>query len=194
MSANPARSSSLREWRAPGRPSCRWAPRCPRPASAWLAAVRASSFSVGSFRISRAAPCPRWTMPQCPCAMYSHRQTSVMTSRVGQLLLQQPHGLLHDAVAGIGAARPWRPSCPGCRTAAPPARPAAWAAAASRTSSSGESWNTPGMASMGRRSLRPDRANSGSTKLLGVQTRFSNQPAQGRRLPQPARPVHGKSG
>ena len=48
------------------------------PASAWLAAVRASSFSVGSFKIF--PPC---TMPQWPCAMYSHRQTSVMTSSDG---------------------------------------------------------------------------------------------------------------
>src|SRR5256885_12632125 len=41
--------------------------------------------------------------------------------------------------------------------------PALNAASASRTNSSGESWHTPGMASMGRRNLRPLRTNSGNT-------------------------------
>ena len=69
------------------------------PASAWLAAVCASSFSDGSFRIFSGTgilpvcccileltgkmPVPLLTMPQWPCSMYSHRHTSVMTSSDG---------------------------------------------------------------------------------------------------------------
>ncbi len=52
------------------------------PASAWLAAERASSFNVGSFRI-RAPRLSFCTRPQCPWLMYSQRQTSVMTNNSG---------------------------------------------------------------------------------------------------------------
>ncbi len=66
------------------------------PASAWLAAVCASSLSVGSFRIFTVAATPssqslrRWpgdgdvaATPQWPWLMYSQRHTSVTTSSDG---------------------------------------------------------------------------------------------------------------
>ena len=178
VSLKPSRSSSSRIART--RPSIMsLGATMSAPASTWLAAVRASSFSVGSFRILAPA-LSRRTMPQWPCSMYSHRHTSVMTSSCGQFLLQQAHGLLDDAVGGIGArsfgvfavgnaeqqhGRHARLRC---------------ARAASRSSSSGESWNTPGMAWMGRRSLRPLRTNNGRTNCADVQLRFADQPAQGR--------------
>ena len=53
------------------------------PASAWLNAVRASNLSDAS--LSMIARLPRFfTTPQWPWLMYSHRQTSVMTSNSGR--------------------------------------------------------------------------------------------------------------
>ena len=48
------------------------------PASAWLTAIFASSSRVRSFTIS-----PSCTTPQWPWSMYSHRQTSVITTSSG---------------------------------------------------------------------------------------------------------------
>ena len=48
------------------------------PAAACDSAARTSCSTVGSFAISSST-----TIPQCPCDVYSHRHTSVTTSRPG---------------------------------------------------------------------------------------------------------------
>ena len=67
------------------------------PASAWEIAVFASSSRVMSLSTS-----PSRTKPQCPCEVYSQRQTSVNTSRSGVLLLQGPDRELHDPLGVVG--------------------------------------------------------------------------------------------
>ena len=53
------------------------------PASAWLMAVLASSDRVGSLCTSPEVS-PWRTRPQWPWSVYSHRHTSVHTTRFGQ--------------------------------------------------------------------------------------------------------------
>ena len=66
---------------------------------------------------------PPFTIPQCPCSMYSHRQTSVRPAATA----------VPSSAAAPSAAQsrwprkprtPGRPSGPGCRTTTPPAPPA----------------------------------------------------------------------
>ena len=85
------------------------------PASAWLAAVCASSLSVGSFRIFSGAPAPpgvifppgRSRRPHAAMAVaHVFAQAHVRDDEQRrQFLFQQPHRLLHDAVLGVSAAR-----------------------------------------------------------------------------------------
>ncbi len=53
------------------------------PAAAWETAVRASSSTEASLRTWKWPSRPRSVTPQCPWLVYSHRHTSVMTSRSG---------------------------------------------------------------------------------------------------------------
>ena len=79
VSAKQASSSASRM--APTRPSIMSeGATMSAPASACETAVRASSSSVGSLRTV-----PSSTTPQWPWLVYSHRQTSVITSRSGTL-------------------------------------------------------------------------------------------------------------
>ncbi len=89
------------------------------PASAWVTAVRASSSRVASFSTSPDGV----TMPQWPWSVYSQRQTSQITHEVRVGVFEGAHGLLDDAVAGVGLGCPAGPSTPAARTAAPPGRP-----------------------------------------------------------------------
>ena len=85
------------------------------PASAWLAAARASSFNVGSFRIfprlHHAAMAVLHVFAQAHVGDDEQRR---------QFLFQEPHGLLDDAIFGIGAGWLSRPCGPECRKAKPP--------------------------------------------------------------------------
>ena len=84
-----------RGWRRPGRPSCPRGPPCRRRPGRGTGPVRASSSRVGVV-VHLAA---RRITPQWPWLVYSHRQTSVITSRSGSRVLDGADGLLHDAVA-----------------------------------------------------------------------------------------------
>jgi len=99
----------------PGHPIISLGATISAPASTWLAALRASNFRVGSFRI--VAPfLPCWTIPQCPCSMYSQRQTSVITSNSGNSYLKQPHRALHPPRSPRKRPTPWHPSSPEFQT------------------------------------------------------------------------------
>ena len=69
------------------------------PALAWLTAVRASSSSVGSLSTSKPSRLSI-TTPQWPWLVYSHRQTSAMSTSffAAADLLERAQRLLHDAV------------------------------------------------------------------------------------------------
>ena len=71
--------------------------------------------------------------------------------------------------------------------------PSACAAAASRTISSGESWNTPGMAATGAAQL-PAAREQRQDELRNIQRRFGDEAAQRGRGAQPARAGTGNPG
>ena len=88
------------------------------PATACDSAACASCMTVTSLTISSPS-----TMPQWPCDVYSHRQTSVMTRRSRTSRLSARTAVCTGA-SGSAAARADRdPSCRAARTAGPPARP-----------------------------------------------------------------------
>ena len=125
------------------------------PASACDTAVRASSSRVGSLRTV-----PSSTMPQWPWLVYSHRHTSVITSRSGTrsftartaCWMMPSSAYASDARASFSAGTPKR------RIAGMPI-PAA--SLASFSSSSIDTLNCPGIAEMGSRTPRPWVTNSG---------------------------------
>ena len=80
---------------------------------------------------------PSRTTPQWPCSMYSHRQTSVMTSSDGTYL-QQPDSLLDDGIF-LRKHRKLTRLFVGNAKKQNRRMPQVWARAASRTISSGES-------------------------------------------------------
>ena len=108
--ANPASSRALRI--AATRPSIMSeGAMMSMPAFASETEVRASNSSEASFTISysvvaaggaaTAAPSDcgaAFTIPQCPCDMYSQRQTSPIKISFGHFALDRPRRLLHDAV------------------------------------------------------------------------------------------------
>jgi hypothetical protein len=107
------------------------------PASARLTAARASNPRVGSLAM-RVFP-RRWTtIPQCPWLMYSHRQTSAITTKSGNLAFQQSNRLLHDAIPRVSPRRPLIFSIRNSKQQYRRHTFASKAARASFTSSSGE--------------------------------------------------------
>ena len=67
------------------------------PARACVSASLASRSRVASLSTSSPTSTPQW-----PWSVYSHRQTSVITTRSGTALLIAAHGALHDAVVAVG--------------------------------------------------------------------------------------------
>ena len=100
------------------------------------------------------------TMPQCPCDMYSHRQTSPMISMLGNLPLDRARRLLHDSVV---AQAPVATSSffSGSRTRSPTDTPSDRASRASFTASSTERLNTPGIERTSLRTPSPGQTNRG---------------------------------
>jgi hypothetical protein len=128
------------------------------PASAWLAAVCASSFQR---RIVQNFPAVHHDAAMAVLHVFAQAHVRDDQQR-RQFLFQQPHRLLDDAVLGVSAGS-LRVFFVGNAEEQNGRHAERVGRAASRKISSGESWKTPGMASMARRNLRPLRANSGRT-------------------------------
>ena len=146
MSEKPCASSAWR--RAPTRPSIMSdGATTSAPAAAWETAVRASRSSEGSFRMRSPD-----TTPQCPWDIYSHRQTSVKTSRSG-LSAFRARTARCTMPSSAYAPRRLRRLCvsgrPNSRTAG---RPSAAICSASTRRASTVSCATPGREEIGRRS------------------------------------------
>ena len=180
------------------------------PASAWLAAVRASSFSDGSFKIFIGAlasgpACPDFARRAGPEPAF-HSDNAAMAvlhvfaqADVGddqqrrQFLFQQPHGLLDNAV--------FRVSAGGLRVlfvgnAKEQNRRHAEGVGARRFADdfirrklehAGHGVDGVAQFSAAAREQRQD-------ELVDAQVRFGHEPPQRRRLPQPARAINRKSG
>ncbi len=136
------------------------------PAPAWLSACRASSSSVSSFWTT-----PSRTTPQCPCDVYSHRHTSVITMRSGtaSFSARTPRcttpssAKLPEPSSSLASGMPKRMTAgmPSSATSRP-----------SLTSSSTDVWATPGMDWTGLRTPSPGTTNSGRIRSSTV-TRVS---------------------
>ncbi len=160
------------------------------PAFASDAAVFASSGRLASFSTSPVFD----TKPQCPCAVYSHRQTSaIITSESSDLLfLQRPQGRLRDAVVGIRTADPFSSFSAGNPKSNNPPNPSFAAACASFTASSTERLKTPGIDATGLRTPSPGQTNTGWISIDGIQLRLAHQRAQSFCSPQSPQPCHRK--
>ena len=113
------------------------------PASACDTAVSTSRATVGSL-----TTCSPSRMPQWPCEVYSHRHTSVSTSKPGT-----PRLIARTAVCtgarGSDDFEPIASLCSGRPKSRTPAMPSCFAAAASCTASSTDSWKMPGIEPIG---------------------------------------------
>ena len=135
------------------------------PARACDSASRASSSSVASLSTSPFASTPQW-----PWTVYSHMQTSVITTSCGSSRLSartacctgpsSSHALGALGVLVLGDAEQQHAA-----DALPP-RPRV----ASRSSSSTDVCDTPGIDETGVRTPCPARTNSGSTSCDGAST------------------------
>ena len=124
----------LADARRRGRPSCPRARRCRRrPRRARARRARAAR------RSRRWRPRRRRACRSGRATVYSHRHTSVTTSRSGTSCLMRADRRLHRRVGVPGRRADRRPCCPAGRTAARRGTPSALAAAASLTASSTDS-------------------------------------------------------
>ena len=135
------------------------------PAFACETAVRARISKVGSLRISYSCVAPFaevffCTIPQWPCDMYSHRQTSPISSIPGTSLFNaraarwtMPSSA--QAPVAVSSFVSGKPNKIRAFT------PSAKASRASFTASSTERLNTPGMEPMGLRTPSPGQINKG---------------------------------
>ena len=142
------------------------------PAFTWETAVRASSSRLSSLRISysavaggaaAAAPrgcVPAFTMPQCPCDMYSQRQTSPMMtrSRTSLLMARAARCTMPPSAQAPVATSSFFSGSPNRITEG---TPRAWALRASFTASSTERLKTPGMERTSLRIPDPGQTNRG---------------------------------
>ena len=169
--------------RRPGRPSSRSAPRCRRPARAWLTAVSASRTSAASLSTDPSAA----SGPQWPWSVYSHRQVSAIVDE------------RQVAAPGSGGTPPGR-----CRRRPMPrnrAGPSPSGRPNRMTPPTPRSGQTRGLfgrdvrrqPATGRASNRsargrptPGATNSGRDEHRGMEPRLADQRAQGGRAPQPA--------
>ena len=142
-------------WRQCGRPSCPTARRSPPRRRRARVPPAPDGSTVASLRISSPS-----TMPQCPCEVYSHRHTSVITTRSGTSRLIARIADCTGA-SGSAASDPVSSLLSGTPKSRTPRTPSARAAAASLTASSTESWKTPGIESTSRRTPSPSQTKSG---------------------------------
>ena len=149
VSARPCSSSAARI--APTRPSIMsLGATTSAPAAAWETAVRASSSSVASLSTT---PSARST-PQWPWLVYSHRHTSVITSRSGCAALiarvaswtTPSSSQAPEPCASLAAGRPNSSTAGMPSAAASPASSTAWSI---------ERWSMPGMVGIGVRLSLP---------------------------------------
>ena len=128
-------------------------------------ARRATAPRARAARASRRCP-PRRSRstPQWPWSVYSHMQTSVITTSSRHLALERAHRLLHRALVVPRAGSRSRPCARGSRTAARRPRPRSAAAVASRSISSTEVWNTPAIDPTGCAHARARRARTAAAR------------------------------
>ena len=140
------------------------------PAAAWETETRARRSSVASLSTS-----PFFRMPQWPCSVYSHMQTSVMTTMSGTSFLRSRTARC-TAPSSSHASLPVASLLSGIPKRITPPTPTAAARSTSRSNSSGEVCATPGIEPIAFRSFVPLRTNSGSTSCDGCsevsRTRF----------------------
>src|SRR6185437_10603763 len=124
-------------------------------------AVRASSSSVGSFTTST-RPARSRSTPQCPWEVYSHRQTSAISRRLGAAFFSartacctMPSWAQAPEPSGSFAA-----GMPNRSTAGTPAASMRWASSARRST---ERWNWPGSDAISLRTPAPGTTNNGWT-------------------------------
>ena len=129
---------------------------------------------------------PRST-PQWPWAVYSHRHTSVITSRSGTRLLDRARPPAARRPPRPTPPSPARPSRRGRRTASPRRRPSAAASPASATAAAIDRRSTPGIVAIGSLRARGRRDASADEQrqheLAGAQVGLAHEPAQRRRWP-----------
>ena len=127
------------------------------PASTWLTAVRTSDSSVSSF-----ATVSPSSVPQCPCSVYSQRQTSVRSVRPGASALsaRRARWTIPSSSQAPEPSASFDSGIPKRSTARTPAAVSSWA---SRTISSTDRWAMPGSPATGRTTPSPGQAKSGIT-------------------------------
>ena len=113
------------------------------PACASVTLIFARRGRVSSFKI-----CSPSTKPQCPCEVYSQRQTSATTSREGYFFLIWRMALC-VMPSGAYACEPTASFSLGIPKISTPAMPLAATSASISSMRSTEYWNTPGIEGIG---------------------------------------------
>ena len=115
-------------------------------------------------------------MPQCPCDMYSHRQTSPISSRPGtsRLMARVAFCTMPSSAHAPVAISSLVSGSPNRITLG---MPSAFTSAHSFTASSMERLNTPGMERTSLRTPSPGQTNSGYTKPSGAEAGFADKRA-----------------
>src|SRR6266568_2795408 len=141
------------------------------PARACATASLASSARVRSLSTTSSPPgAPTragFRTPQCPWSVYSHMQTSVMTTRPGTSFFsaRTARGMMPSSSHAPEPCASFFSGTPKRMTLrTPDSKPAC----ASATSSSTESWKTPGMLLTALRTRCPGTAKSGHTRSEGA--------------------------
>ena len=132
------------------------------PATACDSATCTRCDTVTSLTISSPSRMPQW-----PCDVYSHRQTSVITTRSGTCRFISRTADCTGA-SGSAASEPTASLRSGRPNRSTPGTPSAFAAAASLTASSTDNWKTPGIDETSRRMPLPSQTKSGRTKQSGL--------------------------
>ena len=105
-------------------------------------------------------------MPQCPCDVYSHRQTSVITTSPGDASFSARTACCTMPSASY-ASDPTSSFAAGSPNSSTAGIPSDRSSSASRASWSSERWYCPGIDEISSRTPSPCVTNSGYTKSLG---------------------------
>ena len=132
------------------------------PASACETASRTSSASVASLSTSPVAV----TTPQCPCDVYSHRHTSVITTRSGDASFSTRTARC-TMPSGSYPSEPTSSFTAGSPNSSTAGIPSDRSSAASPASWSSDRWNCPGIDEISSRTPSPCFTKSGYTKSRG---------------------------
>ena len=152
------------------------------PAAACDSAARTSCSTVGV--VGDFSPSTR--RPQWPCDVYSQRQTSVTTSKSGDLLLERAHRGLHGRLRVVRRRSPLSSFASGSPNSSTPGTPSALAAAASLTTSSTDSWKHAGhRRDFARAGRCRCTTNSGYRNMSGLSRVSRTSDADRGRSPQP---------